>query len=331
VAPIDRAEAHDLAFVRDARYLHAWPSSRAGITLVSAPLMEQEHATTLENASDRAVLVVPDADIALVALLGYVKGAMPTGDPDEGVHPSAVVHESATIGENASIGAFVCIGAGAVIGDNAVIRAHSVVGLGAHIGNGSVLRERVVIGDRCVVGERTTLHAGVVVGADGFGYRPPAPEFGMGPHHVKIPHIGIVVIGDDVEIGANSCVDRATHGVTRIGNGCKIDNLCQIGHNVTTGTNMIMCGDSAIGGSTAIGDNVTLAGQVGVADNITVGDGATITAKSGATGDVAPGDVISGVRGCSVRRDLRKQAASEWLADHVGQLRELLRREGYDA
>lgn len=331
VAPIDRAEAHDLAFVRDARYLQWWPASRAGVTLVSAPLMSESHASALEAASDRAVVVVPDADLALVALLGHVKGTMPSGDPEAGVHPTAIVHESVTLGEGVAIGAYVCVGAGAVIGDDAVIRAHSIIGLGATVGEKSVLRERVVLGDRCSIGTRCTLHAGVVIGADGFGYRPPAPEAGLGPHHVKIPHIGTVAIGDDVEIGANSCVDRATHGVTRIGSGTKIDNLCQVGHNVTMGTNVIMCGDSAIGGSSTVGDNVTLAGQVGVADNITVGAGAMVTAKSGATRNVAAGEIVSGIRACPVRKDLRKQAVNKWLAEHIGALRDLLRKEGHDA
>ena len=184
VAPITRASRADLAFVRDEGYLVQWRKSDAGVTLVSAPLMVTDAGEALREPGNRAVIVVPDADLALIALLSYVQGAMPAGDPERGVHPTAVVDPSATIEESASVGPYVTIGAGVTIGADTVVRAHCSIGMGASVGEGAVLRERVTLGDRCEGGPRSILHAGVAIGADGFGYRPPAPEHGHGPFPV---------------------------------------------------------------------------------------------------------------------------------------------------
>ncbi|GAB4556063.1 MAG: UDP-3-O-(3-hydroxymyristoyl)glucosamine N-acyltransferase [Phycisphaerales bacterium] len=330
VEPIDRAGPEALAFVRSEAYLRAWAPSRAGVTLVSAPLMELDAAAPLHEAADRAVIVVPDADLALVALLAFMQQALPSGDPEPGVHPTAVIDPSATVGQGCRIGPYAVVGAGASIGDNSVLRAHAVIGVGARVGASCVLREHVVLGDRCELGDRAVLHTGVRIGADGFGYRPPNPALGTGPYLVKIPHLGIVRIGSDVEIGANSCVDRATYGVTEIHDGVKIDNIVQIGHNCTIGAGTIICGCCGVGGSTRIGTGVTVGGGTGVADNLVLGDACMIGASSGVTCNVPAGEVWAGTPARALRRHLRKQASLDWLADAIAPLRQLLRERGHD-
>ena len=329
VKPIDRATGADLAFIRDERYLRAWASSGAGVTLVSEKLIETEHAAPMREATDRAVIVVPDADLALVTLLGFVQSITPGDDPPEGVHPTAVIDTSATIGAGARIGAHVTIGAHANISANAILRAHAHVGTHARVGDASILKERATITERCAVGERCILHAGCVIGADGFGYRPPPADGSLGPWPVKIPHVGSVEIGDDVEIGASTCIDRATYGVTRVGDGTKIDNLCQIGHNCTIGRGVIICGCAAIAGSVTIGDGALLGGRVGIADNLTIGDGATIGALTGVTRDVPAGQTWAGTPAGNAHFHHRKQVAVQWLAHAIGPLKTMLRESGH--
>ena len=179
------------------------------------------------------------------------------------------------------------IGDGSRIGDRAVIMAGCVLGRQVTIGGGSILYPRVVAYDRTEVGQRVIVHGGAVIGSDGFGYA------ADGSRHVKMPHIGRVVIEDDVEIGANTTVDRATLGETRIGAGTKIDNLVQIGHNVTIGRGVIIVGECGISGSVTIGDGAILAGQVGVKDHVRIGARAAILAKSAVTKDVPDGAVFS--------------------------------------
>lgn len=327
VAPLASASAEHLSFVRDEKYVRLWPESGSGVTLISERVLEHEAAAPLREATDRAVLAVHDADMALIVLLGHVRSMLPTSDPDEGVHPTAHVDPTATVGDGVRLGPFVCVGAGAHVGDHATLRAHAVLGTQARIGAHTTLMERVVIGDRCVVGSHSTLHMGVSVGADGFGYRPPTDT--AGPFPIKIPHIGHVEIGDHVEIGANSCVDRATYGVTRIGDGTKLDNLVQVGHNATIGRGSLICGSAAIGGSARVGDGVILGGMVGIVDSIYVGNGAQIAAKSGVTRHVPDGEVWSGFPARRAPRHQRKLGATEWLADNLGDLRKVLRSQGY--
>ena len=331
VASIHSAGPSDLSFVRDEGYLRAWSSSASGVTLVTESLMQGEAGEAMRGATDRAVLAVPDADLALVALLSYVQGAIPSSHPPVGVHPTAVIDDDAAVDPSAHIGAYVTVGPGASIGPETVVRAHCSVGLGAAIGAQCILHERVTLGDRCSVGDRTTLHSGVVVGADGFGYRPPAPEAGLGPFPVKIPHVGIVRIGNDVEIGANTCIDRATHGVTSILDGCKIDNHVQIGHNCTIGPGAIICGQCGIAGSVTVGAGATLAGGACIGDNKTVHAGAIVAGMSGVACDVPAGETWWGIPARPIQRYLRKQAALEWLVGAMKPLRRALRDQEHEA
>lgn len=206
-----------------------------------------------------------------------------------GVHPSAVIAPDAVLGEGVTIEAFVVVEPGARIGARTVVGAQSYVGHGSVLGEDCHIHPHVTIRDRCQIGNRVTLHPGVVIGSDGFGY-----EFREGRQQ-KIPQTGVVQIDDDVEIGSNSTVDRARFGRTWIQEGTKIDNLVQIGHNVTIGKHSILCAHVGISGSTRVGSYVTLAGKVGVNGHIEIGDGAIVTAMAGITKTVPPKEILVGL------------------------------------
>ena len=205
-----------------------------------------------------------------------------------GVAATAQIHPDAVLGADVAVEPGAVVAAGARIGDRTAIGAGTVVGMGAAVGSDCRLLANVTLYDGVHVGDRAILHSGCVIGADGFGYAP-------GPRGAtKIHHLGSVRIGDDVEIGANSCIDRGTLGDTTIGDRTKIDNLCQVGHNVWIGTDVLVAGMTGIGGSARIGDRVTLAGYVGIADHVTIGAGATVGARSGVHKDVPAGETWMG-------------------------------------
>jgi UDP-3-O-[3-hydroxymyristoyl] glucosamine N-acyltransferase len=206
-----------------------------------------------------------------------------------GAHPTAVVSSSAKIGPNAHIAPYAVIGENVEIGANAVILAHVVIYQGTKIGDNFFAHAHVVVRENCQIGNNVILQNGVVVGADGFGFA--KDDSG---HWHKIPQPQAVVIGDNVEIQANSCIDRASVGETKIGNGVKIDNLVQIGHGSVVGEDSLLAAQVGIAGSTEIGKNVILTGQVGVVGHCKVGDGAIVTPQSGVAGDIAPGAIVSG-------------------------------------
>jgi len=198
------------------------------------------------------------------------------------------VAASARVGDGASVGPTAVIGARAVVGAKAVIGPGCVLGDDVEVGEETILHPHVVIEARCRVGARCILHAGVVLGSDGFGFAT------VGGIHRKVPQVGIVVVEDDVELGANVCVDRAALGETRIGRGTKVDNLVQIAHNVTVGEHSLLVSQSGISGSTRLGHHVVMAGQSGAVGHITLGDGTVVTAKTGVTQDTPAGAMVSG-------------------------------------
>ena len=208
--------------------------------------------------------------------------------PLPGVHPTAVVSPAARVGEGASVGPHCTVEPGATIGAKTVLMAGCYVGVQASIGEGCLLYPRVVVREECVIGDRCILHAGAVIGADGFGF-----AFDAGRYH-KVPQVGNVVIGDDVEVGANTTIDRATTDSTRVGDGTKIDNLVQIGHNVVIGRHCIIVAQVGISGSTELEDYVTIGGQSGVVGHVKLGQGAQIGAQSGVTKSVGPGATVWG-------------------------------------
>jgi len=229
-------------------------------------------------------------------------------------HPSAVIAESAKLAENVFVGAFVCIGENSSIGDGTQLRAGAKVGDNVSVGERCIIHPNVFIEDGSEIGNNVILHSGVVIGAEGFGY-----VSDEGGEHVNFPQIGTVVIEDDVEIGANSCVDRGALGETRIGAGTKIDNLVQIAHNVQVGKNCIIVALSGISGSSVLEDSVVLAGQVGIADHVLLKRGVVIAAKSA----VFPNKVISeGVWGGIPAQPLKKYKESTVALRGLGRMRE---------
>jgi len=216
------------------------------------------------------------------------------------VSPLAHIESSASLGADVTIFAHVFIGENTKIGNRTALLPGVVLAEGAEVGDDCVLHPHVVVRERCRIGDRVILHAGVVIGSDGFGYA------GAGDQRVKIPQVGIVELEDDVEIGANTTIDRATLGRTVIGRGTKIDNLVQIAHNVTIGENSIIAAQVGIAGSTQVGRDVTLAGQVGVVNHIKIGDGARIGPQSGVPSSVPPGAFLSGGIGAAPHHEWLK-------------------------
>jgi UDP-3-O-[3-hydroxymyristoyl] glucosamine N-acyltransferase len=284
-----------------------------------APLLATTRASAVIVADGTSVpipaLSVRNPDLAFGKVAEHLNGA--AGRPPAGVHPSAVVSPKATIGKNVSIGAGTVVEDGASIGDNSVLHAQVYVGADAVIGPDALIYPQVVVRERCCIGARVILHSGTVIGSDGFGY---ATDKGV--HH-KIPQVGIVVVEDDVELGANVTVDRARFGRTVIGRGTKIDNLVQIGHNVVLGQGCLLVSQAGIAGSTRLGNYVVMAGQSGLIGHLDIGDGAIITAQSGLTKDVPAGAVMSGSPASDRRTHLKELAALSKLPEALQEIRKL--------
>jgi UDP-3-O-[3-hydroxymyristoyl] glucosamine N-acyltransferase len=265
---VDAAGPDELTFIGDASYAGRWASSRAGAALVTEGLEPDGH-----DPATRALIYVESADLAMGAILDHLAPELP--GPAPGVHETAFVDPTATIGADCRIGPRVCIGPRTVVGDRAVIHAGVSIFDDVRIGDDCTIWANAVLRKRTVLGDRVVLHSGVVLGTEGFGYRP-SPD---GRRILHIPHIGHVEIGDDVEIGANSAVDRGKFGPTRIGAQTKIDNLVQIGHNCRIGRGCMISGLAGIAGSVTLEDGVIIGGGAGLRDHITIGAGAKIAAR----------------------------------------------------
>ncbi|GJQ29371.1 MAG: UDP-3-O-acylglucosamine N-acyltransferase [Phycisphaerae bacterium] len=289
---LDQAGPGSLAFIRSHRFARQWIESKASAALIARTIALADLVPDFDAnrpASPRPLLIVPDADLAAIAAAQvFVPAPAP---PPSGIHPAATIEPGAVVSPSAHVGPHAVVSAGAHVGDHAILLAGVFVGPNARIGPRTILHPGVKVLDRCVIGAGCILHAGVVIGADGFGYRPSSDGKGL----IKIPHTGHVNIEDDVEIGANSCIDRAKFGATVIGAGTKIDNLVQVGHNCRLGRCCVLCGHVGLAGSVVLGDGVVLGGKVGVADNVEIGAGAKIAANSGVAGNVPPGAVYMGV------------------------------------
>jgi len=278
VASLFEARQGDVTFYGNPRYLAQLRGTKASAVIVPQDFTEEIPGAVLLNVEN------PSAAFA-AAVAAFAPAEV---QPVTGVHPSAVVDPSAVLGEKVSVGPNAVVEAGAVIGEGSVIGAGSLIGREVMVGRDCFIHAGVVIRERCLLGDRVILQPGAVIGSCGFGY-----EF-QGGCHVKIPQTGVVEIGNDVEIGANTTIDRARFGRTVIGEGSKIDNLVQIAHNVQVGPNTIICAQVGIAGSTRIGAYVTLAGQVGLAGHIEVGDKAVIGAQSGLSKNVPAGSTLLG-------------------------------------
>ena len=235
-----------------------------------------------------------------------------------GIDPLAYVAPTATIGKDVYLAPFAAVGDNAVIGDGTALHPHATVGANAKVGSECILYANTTVYHDCIIGNRCILHAGSVVGADGFGFAP-TPD-----GYEKIPQIGIAILEDDVELGANACVDRATMGATIVRHGAKIDNLVQVAHNVEVGANTVLCAQVGIAGSTKIGEWCTLTGQVGVAGHITVADHTTAGAKTGISGTVRqPGQTILGQPHMDAKAFARCAVGFKNLPDIMAQMRQM--------
>lgn len=321
-APLETAGADDLTFVREARYAGRLLESKAGAALVSRAVLGDEAALRAVEGvrGGRAVLIVDDADMAMVRLLEDVASKTPKWGPEVGIDSSAHVDPTSRVARNVRVGAGVVVGPGSTVGEGVVLYPGVVIGARVEIGVGCVLHSGVVVLDRCVLGREVLLWPGVVVGTDGFGFRKSDDGRGL----VKVPHVGNVLIGDRVEVGANSTIDRGKFGSTRVGSGTKIDNLVQIGHNCVIGRSCVICGCCGLSGSVVLGDGVTLAGGVGIADNRRIGDGATIGARAGVMDDVPAGETWLGTPARPVRQMLRAFAAFHEMPSLIGPLKRLV-------
>jgi UDP-3-O-[3-hydroxymyristoyl] glucosamine N-acyltransferase len=310
------AAPDELTFIADAAHVRRWAASKARAVIVSRDI-----DLNRDDAGDRIIIEVDDADLAMIDALQL--WAPPIPRPAPGVHPTAWIHPDAAIGAHACIGAHVSIDAHAVLGDHVVV--HDGVRISQHvrIGDACTLHCNCVIRERCSIGGRVTLHPGVVVGADGFGYRPSPADSSP----LKVPQIGTVEIHDDVEIGANSCIDRGKFGATIIGANTKIDNLCQIAHNCRIGRNCIIAGLTGMAGSVILEDDVMLAGMVGIADHVTVGRGARIAAQAGVMADVPPGKVMFGLPADQLKATMRQTVCLRKLPDHMRRVERMLREQ----
>lgn len=298
---LEKATVNHVTFIGHRKYVKLWEASQASVAIVNDNLK-------VEAGENRALIKVKNADLAMGKLLELFDPGTPQLEED--IHPTAVVHETAKIGQGCKIGANSYVGKNVVLGDgvilypNVTILDDTVIGPATVVWSGTVIRERTEIGAYCI------FHTNVSIGADGFGYRP--REDGQGLH--KIPQIGNVVIGNAVEIGANSCVDRGKFSSTIIGDGCKIDNLVQIAHNCVMGRSCIMAGGSGLAGSVTLGDGVIVGGSASITDHVTVHSGATVGGGSGVMNDVPAGGTVLGYPATEAREMLKQWVALRKLA-----------------
>ncbi len=308
VAPLDRAQADQLTFLGDRRYAESLASSGAGIVLISPDL-----SNTPGSIPARVVVDKP-----MESMLKVLPELYPPFHGAPRIMPTARIGKGAKIGSRVSLGDYAVVGSNAVIGDDVVIGAQSVVGDGVSIGTGSRLFPHVTVYAGTQIGMRVVLHSGVRLGSDGFGY------VYSGAVHAKIQHVGGCIIGDDVEIGANTTIDRGSIDDTVIGAGTKIDNLVQVGHNVRIGRLCLIMAQVGIAGSARIGDGCIIAGQAGLGGHISIGNGVRIAGQSGVFGDVPAGEVWSGYPARPHRESLRARGAMFKIAGMMKRLEKLL-------
>ncbi len=317
VAKIEEASSGDITFLANLKY-----KRYLATTLASAVLVARDMQFTDLNKRTTPLHLVRVAD-PYKSFLRLVDKFFPPPDPlPQGIHPSAVIAKSATIDPHAAIGAHVVVGEHCTIGKHVSLHAGSVLGDNVEIGDESLLYANVSVREQCRIGKRVIIHSGTVIGSDGFGFAPDE-----GGTFEKIPQRGNVIVEDDVEIGANCTIDRATIGATQIKHGVKLDNLIQVGHNVVIGENTVIAGQSGISGSTKIGKNCMIAGQVGFAGHLTIADGTIILAQSGIPKSIKePGKTYFGYPAKEIHVALRTEGAIRELPDLIVEIRQLQQR-----
>ena len=291
---LESASESEISFIGNKKYEKFWADSKACVAVVNEDI-------GIKPGDDRAFIKVKNADLAMSQVLELFAPPTPLFAVD--IHPTAVIDLTATICSGARIGAGCYIGPKTIIGDNTTLYPNVTVLDECTIGKNTVIWSGTVIRERCHIGNDCILHPNATIGADGFGFRPD-PLRGL----VKIPQIGNVIIGNSVEIGANSCVDRGKFSSTVLGDGCKIDNLVQIGHNSKLGKFCIMAGNSGLAGSVTLGNGVIIGGSASIKDHTTIGDGAIVGAGSGVTGDIPAGKTMLGYPAVEARDALKQWA-----------------------
>lgn len=308
VNTLEDASDGEITFLSNPKYLHALGDTRASAVIVKDDVMVPGRLSAIRCADPYGAVTV-----AIVRLHGHRK------HPQWGISDRASIDPSASIGANPNIAAGVTVSANVTIGDNCTIYPGCYLADHVRIGDDCTLFPNVVVYDRCVLGSRVTIHAGSVIGEDGLGYAP------RGDKWVKIPQVGRAVVGDDVEIGANCAIDRATLGQTEIGSGTKFGNVVVIGHGTKIGRDCMFVGHIGVAGSVTVGRHVTLAGQVGVAGHLTIGDGARVAAQSGIAGDVEPQADVLGSPAIPIDQAKRSFYVVQKLPDWVKRIKDLER------
>jgi UDP-3-O-[3-hydroxymyristoyl] glucosamine N-acyltransferase len=291
---LEKATTSEISFIGNKKYEKLWSTSNAPIAVVNEDI-------SIEPGENRAFIKVKNADLAMSQILALFAPPAPVFRTD--IHKTATIDETAVIEDGARIGAGCYIGPDVKIGANATIYPNVTILDESSIGKNTVIWSGTVIRERCHIGNDCIIHPNATIGADGFGFRP-CKEKGL----VKIPQIGNVIIGNGVEIGANTCVDRGKFSSTVLGDGCKIDNLVQIGHNSKLGKFCIMAGNSGLAGSVTLGNGVIIGGSASIKDHTSIGDGAIVGAGSGVTGDVAAGKTMLGYPAVEARDALKQWA-----------------------
>ena len=310
VEQISKAIENQLTFIGEKKYIKLWDQSSASAAIVNDKL-------DVQPRQGRTIISVADADLALALVLEMFAPEPPKCDV--GIHSTAMIDSTAKFGAGVAIGAGCYIGPGVVIGPGTRIYPNVTVLDDTRIGSKTVVWSGAVIRERCRIGNDCIIHPNVTIGADGFGYQPSPDGQGM----VKIPQIGTVEIGDGVEIGAGSCVDRGKFSATSIGDGTKIDNLVQIAHNCQLGRSCVMAGQSALSGSVTLGDGVIMGGSSGVSDHVTVGAGVKIGVGTAVLKDVPPGKTLLGHPADDYRKTLRVWASLKQIPDLIKKLKKI--------
>lgn len=306
-AKIEEGVEGAISFLSNPKYTHYIYDTKSSVVIVNEDV-------ELEGTIAPTLIRVKNAYESIAQLLQIYEASKPK---KTGVSPQAYISPTAKLGKDCYVGPFACIGEGTVIGDGCQIYPHAVVGDNVKMGNGCILYPNTTVYQGCKIGNNVTLHAGSVIGADGFGFAPNADGYD------KIPQIGIVTIEDNVEIGANTCVDRSTMGSTVIRKGVKLDNLVQVAHNVEIGENTVMSAQVGIAGSTKVGSWCMFGGQVGIAGHITIGDKTFLGAQSGVPGSLKGGEELIGTPPMNPRNYFKSQAIFRRLPDMYKELEAL--------
>lgn len=314
IAPIESASAGDLSFIAQARFFDYLNTTAAAVVLV-------DRKSALPENLCCVLLRVANPYLAFVQI---VKQYVPLPQVASGIHPSAQIGTGVRLGANVAIGPMAIISAECEIGEGVMIGPHCYIGPRAKLGANTILLQGVHIAHEVTLGNNVIVQYGAVIGSDGFGYVPHA-----GKYH-KIPHLGTVVLEDEVEIGANCCIDRGTFGETRIRRGTKLDNLVHVAHNVVIGENTVIAAQSGISGSTTIGSNVVIAGQVGFVGHIDIGDRTVFGAQAGVTKSIKAGITVSGYPAREHSKAKREEAALRYLPDLLKRVRRIEKSLGQE-